>query len=215
MRRVSSTLIRCDIADGEIWRRVTLPHNAIADAMKRLQFALGNSPVLDARFSYRAGDVVQTLDKVCSTIGYPKTIRVDQGTEFVSRDPTSGPMCGASPWTSRGPESRDAFAEAFNTWQSYNSWFYKISLGGLCIAPKAANAKRQRPTCTAKPSSAAENGRYIHAKYVQDSLGARVPLPRNHQLERTSVTTLPGHSPDASTSAIVSSATVLCSSLVK
>lgn len=44
------------------------------------------SPVLDPRFSYRAEDVVQTLERTCATIGYPKTIRVDQGTEFVSRD---------------------------------------------------------------------------------------------------------------------------------
>jgi putative transposase len=43
-------------------------------------------PVLDARFSYRGEDVVQTLDQVCTRVGYPKTIRVDQGTEFVSRD---------------------------------------------------------------------------------------------------------------------------------
>ena len=34
-------------------------------------------PVLDARFSYRGEDVVQTLEKVCSKAGYPKTIRVD------------------------------------------------------------------------------------------------------------------------------------------
>jgi transposase InsO family protein len=44
------------------------------------------SPVLDACFSYRAEDVVATLERVCSEIGYPSTIRVDQGTEFVSRD---------------------------------------------------------------------------------------------------------------------------------
>ncbi len=31
-------------------------------------------------------DVVQTLERVCRKVGYPKTIRVDQGTEFVSRD---------------------------------------------------------------------------------------------------------------------------------
>ena len=37
------------------------------------------SPVLDARFPYRAEDVVQTLDRVCATIGYPKTIRVGPG----------------------------------------------------------------------------------------------------------------------------------------
>lgn len=27
-----------------------------------------------------------TLDRVCSQIGYPKTIRVDNGSEFISRD---------------------------------------------------------------------------------------------------------------------------------
>ncbi len=43
-------------------------------------------PTLDVRFSYRGEDVVATLDRVCRNIGYPKTIRVDQGSEFVSRD---------------------------------------------------------------------------------------------------------------------------------
>lgn len=36
------------------------------------------SPVFDPRFSYRAEDVVMTLEKVCRKTGYPKTIRVDQ-----------------------------------------------------------------------------------------------------------------------------------------
>ena len=44
------------------------------------------SPVMDPRFSYRAEDVVSTLERVCSTVGYPHSIRVDQGSEFVSRD---------------------------------------------------------------------------------------------------------------------------------
>ena len=43
-------------------------------------------PVLDPRFSYRGEDVVRTLEQVCPRIGTPKTIRVDQGSEFVSRD---------------------------------------------------------------------------------------------------------------------------------
>jgi putative transposase len=30
--------------------------------------------------------VVRTLETVCQTVGYPKAIRVDQGSEFVSRD---------------------------------------------------------------------------------------------------------------------------------
>ncbi|RTL87328.1 IS3 family transposase [Ancylobacter aquaticus] len=44
------------------------------------------SPAVDARFSYRGEDVVLTLERVCATVGYPSTIRVDQGSEFVSRD---------------------------------------------------------------------------------------------------------------------------------
>jgi len=42
--------------------------------------------VLDARFSYKGEDVVATLDRICRKTGYPKTIRVDNGSEFVSRD---------------------------------------------------------------------------------------------------------------------------------
>jgi len=44
------------------------------------------SPAIDARFSYRGEDVVQTLERVCAVTGYPKSIRVDQGSEFISRD---------------------------------------------------------------------------------------------------------------------------------
>ena len=42
--------------------------------------------MLDVRYSYHGEDVVATLDQVCRKVGYPKTIRVDQGSEFVSRD---------------------------------------------------------------------------------------------------------------------------------
>lgn len=43
-------------------------------------------PVLDLRFQYRGEDVVATLDRMCRRIGCPETIRVDQGSEFFSRD---------------------------------------------------------------------------------------------------------------------------------
>ena len=43
-------------------------------------------PALDARFSYRGEDVVATLERVCRAVGLPKVIRVDQGSEFISRD---------------------------------------------------------------------------------------------------------------------------------
>jgi putative transposase len=44
------------------------------------------SPATDPRFSYRGENVVQTLERVCSQTGYPRSIRVDQGSEFISRD---------------------------------------------------------------------------------------------------------------------------------
>ena len=53
---------------------------AIIDLVSRL------SPALDPRFSYRAPDVVMTLDRAAVVTGYPLTIRVDNGPEFVSRD---------------------------------------------------------------------------------------------------------------------------------
>ena len=33
-----------------------------------------------------SGHVVRTLEEVCKKVGYPKSIRVDQGSEFISRD---------------------------------------------------------------------------------------------------------------------------------
>lgn len=44
------------------------------------------APATDPRFSYRGEDVVQTLERVCRQVGYPKIIRVDNGSELVSRD---------------------------------------------------------------------------------------------------------------------------------
>ena len=63
------------------------------------------SPAVDPRFSYRGQDVVQTLERVCRTVGYPKAIRVDQGSEFISRNSISGPTTTLSCWTSPGQAS--------------------------------------------------------------------------------------------------------------
>lgn len=35
-----------------------------------------SSPTVDRHFSYRAQDVVATLEKICAKLGYPKPIRV-------------------------------------------------------------------------------------------------------------------------------------------
>jgi putative transposase len=44
------------------------------------------SPAIEPRFTLRGADVVEILEEVGRQEGFPKTIRVDQGTEFVSRD---------------------------------------------------------------------------------------------------------------------------------
>jgi putative transposase len=74
------------------------------------------SPMLDPRFSYRGEDVVATLDRVCKKIGYPKTIRVDQGSEFISRDlDLWAYQRGVTLDFSRpGKPTDNAFIEAFN-----------------------------------------------------------------------------------------------------
>lgn len=73
-------------------------------------------PTLDARFSYRGENVVATLDRVCGQIGYPKTIRVDQGSEFISRDMDLWAyQRGVTLDFSRpGKPTDNAFIEAFN-----------------------------------------------------------------------------------------------------
>jgi putative transposase len=44
------------------------------------------SPAVEPRFRYRGSDVVETLERIGERYGLPKVIRVDQGSEFVSRD---------------------------------------------------------------------------------------------------------------------------------
>ena len=44
------------------------------------------SPAVEPRFNFRGADVVEILEEVGRQMGFPAIIRVDQGTEFVSRD---------------------------------------------------------------------------------------------------------------------------------
>lgn len=74
-------------------------------------------PVVDPRFSYRAEDVVRTLEGVCGQVGYPKTIRVDQGSEFVSRDLDLWAYANSVTldFSRPGKPTDNAFIEAFNS----------------------------------------------------------------------------------------------------
>jgi putative transposase len=44
------------------------------------------SPAVVPRFNFRAPDVIEVLERVCGEVGYLALIRVDQGSEFISRD---------------------------------------------------------------------------------------------------------------------------------
>jgi putative transposase len=44
------------------------------------------SPAVEPRFNFRGADVVEVLERVGRQVGFPEAIRVDQGSEFVSRD---------------------------------------------------------------------------------------------------------------------------------
>lgn len=53
---------------------------AIVDAYSRL------SPAIDVPQRYKGADVVATLERVTARYGTPKSIRVDNGPEFISKD---------------------------------------------------------------------------------------------------------------------------------
>ena len=74
------------------------------------------SPALEPRFTFRGADVVEVLGRVGREVGLPATIRVNQGTEFVSRDLDlwayqRGVMLDFS---RPGKPTDNAFIEAFN-----------------------------------------------------------------------------------------------------
>ncbi|GHH06884.1 hypothetical protein GCM10008023_00340 [Sphingomonas glacialis] len=74
------------------------------------------SPAVVPRFSFRAPDVIAVLDRVCGGVGYPASIRVDQGSKFISRDLDRWAyMRGVVLDFSRpGTPTDNAFIESFN-----------------------------------------------------------------------------------------------------
>ncbi len=75
------------------------------------------SPALEPRLGFRGADVVEILERVGRELGFPATIRVDLGTEFVSRDlDLWAYQRGVTLDFSRpGKPTDNAFIEAFNS----------------------------------------------------------------------------------------------------
>ena len=82
----------------------------IVDAFSKL------SPAIDVRQRYRGADVVETLERVTAVYGLPKSIRVDQGPEFISKDLDLWAWSkGVTLDFSRpGKPTDNAFVESFN-----------------------------------------------------------------------------------------------------
>lgn len=83
---------------------------AIVDAFSRL------SPAIDVRQRYRGSDLVDTLERVTSIYGTPKSIRLGNGPEFISRDVDLWAWSnGVTLDFSRpGKPTDNAFVESFN-----------------------------------------------------------------------------------------------------
>lgn len=94
-----------EVYDGTRLRILT-----IVDAYTRF------SPAIEVRKSYRAADVVNTLERVIRKYGVPKEIRVDNGPEFVSRTlDLWAYMNGVSlDFSKPGKPTDNAFVESFN-----------------------------------------------------------------------------------------------------
>jgi putative transposase len=122
-RRVKAKLRedRCEaVAANETWA-MDFVHDQLATGRKLRVLTIVDtwsrfSPAVDPRFSYRADDVVATLDRICAETGFPKTIRVDQGSEFISRNlDLWAYVNGVTLDFSRpGKPTDNAYIEAFN-----------------------------------------------------------------------------------------------------
>jgi putative transposase len=122
-RRVKAKL-RSDrtlaVAANDIWA-MDFVHDQLFDGTKIRALTIVDtlsrvSPAIDVRQSYRGHLVIETLERGAAEFGYPKTIRVDNGPEFVSKElDLWAYLKGVTLDFSRpGKPTDNAFIESFN-----------------------------------------------------------------------------------------------------
>lgn len=92
-RRVKAKLRedrRMATAPNEVWA-MDFVHDQLFDGRKIRALTIVDtftrlSPAIEVRQSFRGSDVVETLERASQHVGYPKTIRLDNGPEFVSKE---------------------------------------------------------------------------------------------------------------------------------
>jgi putative transposase len=110
MRPGRTRLGPIDFVHDQLATGTQLRGSIIVDTFSRF------SPTLEPRFSFRGMDVVEVLERVGREMGLPATIRVDHGTEFVSRDldPWAYQRGVTLDFSRPGKPTDNAFIEAFN-----------------------------------------------------------------------------------------------------
>ncbi len=108
------------VAANEVWA-MDFVHDQLFDGRKIRVLTIVDtftrlSPAIDVRQSYRSADVVATLERAAVETGLPKTIRVDNGPEFVGKDLDLWAfMRGVTLDFSRpGKPTDNAYIESFN-----------------------------------------------------------------------------------------------------
>ena len=97
--------------------RVRYGYRRVHVLLRREGWMINHCPAGAPRFGYRGEDVVQTLERVCGRIGYRRTIRVDNGSEFISRDLDLWAYANdvTLDFSRPGKPTDNGFIEAFNS----------------------------------------------------------------------------------------------------
>jgi putative transposase len=110
MATAANDIWAMDFVHDQLFDGTKIRALTIVDTLTRV------SPAGDVRQSFRGKDVVETLERGAAEFGYPKTIRVDNGPEFVSKElDLWAYMKGVTLDFSRpGKPTDNAFIESFN-----------------------------------------------------------------------------------------------------